>query len=50
MRWVSKPFLTKEEQIQHSPFFNSSLTETWRKKNKQNNQQQQKLNVYFGSL
>lgn len=49
MRWVSKPFLTKEEQIQHSPFFNSSLTETWREKNN-NQQQQQKLNVYFGSL
>lgn len=48
MRWVSKPFLTKEEQIQHSPFFNSSLTETWRGKKTQ--QQQQKLNVYFGSL
>lgn len=49
MRWVSKPFLTKEEQIQHSPFFNLSLTETWREKNN-NQQQQQKLNVYFGSL
>lgn len=35
MRWVSKPFLTKEEQIQHSPFFNSSLTETWREKKHQ---------------
>lgn len=28
-----KPFLTKEEQIQQSLFFNLSITETWKKKN-----------------
>lgn len=49
MRWVSKPFLTKEEQIQHSPFLTRVSQKHGGKKNT-NQQQQQKLNVYFGSL